>query len=61
MKTSILLHLKDRTLRFSELQRAMAVSQKVLTQQLKKLERGGLVQWFASQGSVVALMCYHTD
>jgi DNA-binding HxlR family transcriptional regulator len=43
-KTSILLHLKDRTMRFGELQRAVAVSQKVLTQQLKELERDGIVQ-----------------
>jgi DNA-binding HxlR family transcriptional regulator len=42
-KTSILLHLKDRTMRFGELQRAVAVSQKVLTQQLKELEHDGIV------------------
>lgn len=43
-KTTILLHLKDRTMRFNELQRAVAVSQKVLTQQLKELERDGIVR-----------------
>lgn len=42
-KTNILLHLKDRTMRFGELQRAVAVSQKVLTQQLKELEHDGIV------------------
>lgn len=42
-KTNILLHLKDRTMRFGELQRAVAVSQKVLTQQLKELELDGIV------------------
>ena len=42
-KTSILLHLNDRTLRFGELQRAVVVSQKVLAQQLKELERDGIV------------------
>ena len=43
-KTSILLHLRDRTLRFGELQRAVNISQKVLTQQLKELEKDGLVR-----------------
>ena len=43
-KTSILLHLKDRTLRFGELQRGVGISQKVLTQQLKELEHDGLVR-----------------
>lgn len=43
-KTTILLHLKDRTMRFNELQRAVAVSQKVLTQQLKELERDGIIR-----------------
>ena len=43
-KTSILLHLRDRTLRFGELQRSVGISQKVLTQQLKELERDGIVQ-----------------
>lgn len=43
-KTSILLHLRDRTLRFSELQRAVGISQKVLTQQLKELEQDGLLE-----------------
>ncbi|TGE23420.1 winged helix-turn-helix transcriptional regulator [Hymenobacter metallicola] len=43
-KTSILLHLKDRTMRFGELQRAVEVSQKVLTQQLKELEHDGIVR-----------------
>jgi DNA-binding HxlR family transcriptional regulator len=43
-KTTILLHLKDRTMRFGELQRAVAVSQKVLTQQLKELEQDGIIR-----------------
>ncbi|GGG61659.1 winged helix-turn-helix transcriptional regulator [Hymenobacter glacieicola] len=43
-KTSILLYLKDGTLRFGQLQRAVAVSQKVLTQQLKELEQDGIVR-----------------
>ena len=43
-KTSILLQLRDRTLRFGELQRLVGVSQKVLTQQLKELEHDGLVR-----------------
>jgi DNA-binding HxlR family transcriptional regulator len=43
-KTSILLHLRDRTMRFGELQRAVGVSQKVLTQQLKELEKDGIIQ-----------------
>ncbi|WP_216680470.1 winged helix-turn-helix transcriptional regulator [Hymenobacter siberiensis] len=42
-KTSILLHLRDRTMRFGELQRAVGVSQKVLTQQLKELEKDGII------------------
>lgn len=42
-KTSILLHLKDRTMRFGELQRGVGISQKVLSQQLKELEQDGLV------------------
>jgi len=43
-KTSILLYLKDGTMRFGELQRAVAVSQKVLTQQLKELEQDGIIR-----------------
>ncbi|MGI4863979.1 MAG: winged helix-turn-helix transcriptional regulator [Janthinobacterium lividum] len=43
-KTSILLNLRDRTMRFGELQRSVDVSQKVLTQQLKELERDGIVR-----------------
>ncbi|NRT21161.1 DNA-binding HxlR family transcriptional regulator [Hymenobacter sp. 9A] len=43
-KTSILLHLRDRTLRFGALQRSVNISQKVLTQQLKELEKDGLVR-----------------
>ena len=42
-KTTILLHLRDRTLRFGELKRVVAVSQKVLSQQLKELEKDGIV------------------
>ena len=43
-KTSILLHLRDQTLRFGALQRLVGCSQKVLTQQLKELEQDGIVQ-----------------
>ena len=43
-KTSILLHLRDQTLRFGRLQRLVGCSQKVLTQQLKELEHDGIVQ-----------------
>ena len=43
-KTSILLHLRDQTLRFGELQRRVGSSQKVLTQQLKELEKDGIVR-----------------
>ena len=43
-KTSILLHLRDQTLRFGSLQRLVGCSQKVLTQQLKELEHDGIVQ-----------------
>jgi DNA-binding HxlR family transcriptional regulator len=43
-KTSILMHLRDETMRFGELQRAVAVSHKVLSQQLKELENDGIVQ-----------------
>lgn len=43
-KTSILLHLRGQTLRFGALQRLVGCSQKVLTQQLKELERDGIVQ-----------------
>ena len=43
-KTSILLHLRDQTLRFGELQHRVGSSQKVLTQQLKELEKDGIVR-----------------
>jgi DNA-binding HxlR family transcriptional regulator len=43
-KTSILLHLRDQTLRFGALQRLVDCSQKVLTQQLKELEQDGIVR-----------------
>ena len=43
-KTSILLHLRGQTLRFGELQRQVGSSQKVLTQQLKELEKDGIVR-----------------
>ena len=43
-KTSILLHLRDQTLRFGALQRLVGCSQKVLTQQLKELEQDSIVQ-----------------
>jgi DNA-binding HxlR family transcriptional regulator len=43
-KTGILLLLRDRVMRFSELQRTVGASQKVLTHQLKELERDGIVQ-----------------
>ena len=43
-KTSILLHLRDRTLRFGALQRSVNSSWKMLTQQLKVLEKNGLVR-----------------
>lgn len=45
-KVVIIFHLFDRgTLRFSELERAIpAVSQKMLTQQLRDLERDGIVE-----------------
>lgn len=43
-KCLILWHLNDKVLRFSELQRMMpAVTQKMLTQQLRDLERDGLL------------------
>ncbi|MEM9336384.1 MAG: helix-turn-helix domain-containing protein [Patescibacteria group bacterium] len=43
-KPMILWHLHKSTLRFSELQKAIpAVSQKMLTQQLRELEQDGLV------------------
>lgn len=40
---SILLQLRDRTMRFGELQRSMDISQKMLTQQLKELEQNGII------------------
>jgi len=44
-KPEILWHLKDRCVRFNQLQRSIgAVSQKMLTQQLRELERDGLVK-----------------
>jgi DNA-binding HxlR family transcriptional regulator len=43
-KPSILMHLKDHTHRFGELQRAVGVSHKVLSQQLKELEEDGIVR-----------------
>lgn len=43
-KSLILWHLKSKTLRFSQLQRRLdKVTQKMLTQQLRDLERDGLV------------------
>ncbi len=43
-KGVILWHLCQKTLRFSQLKRRMnGVTQKMLTQQLRELERGGLV------------------
>lgn len=43
-KPLILWHLKNKTLRFSELKRTLApVTQKMLTQQLRELESDGLV------------------
>jgi len=43
-KPEILWHLKDETMRFNQLQRAIGgVSQKMLTQQLRELQRDGLV------------------
>lgn len=43
-KTLVLWHLRSKTLRFSQLQRRLArVTQKMLTQQLRDLERDGLV------------------
>jgi len=44
-KPEILWHLKDKSVRFNQLQRLIgAVSQKMLTQQLRELERDGLVK-----------------
>lgn len=43
-KSLILWHLREKTLRFSQLQRRLVpVTQKMLTQQLRDLERDGLV------------------
>ncbi|KGN02328.1 HxlR family transcriptional regulator [Clostridium novyi A str. 4570] len=43
-KTVILWHLRNRTLRFSQLKRRLnGITQKMLTQQLRELERDGLV------------------
>ncbi|MBW2187896.1 MAG: helix-turn-helix transcriptional regulator [Deltaproteobacteria bacterium] len=43
-KSLVLWHLREKTLRFSQLQRRLArVTQKMLTQQLRDLERDGLV------------------
>ncbi len=43
-KPVILWHLKDQTLRFSELHRLVnGVTQKMLTQQLKEMEKAGLI------------------
>ncbi|MCV6637068.1 helix-turn-helix domain-containing protein [Candidatus Albibeggiatoa sp. nov. NOAA] len=44
-KPEILWHLKDEKMRFNQLQKSIgAVSQKMLTQQLRELERDGLVK-----------------
>jgi DNA-binding HxlR family transcriptional regulator len=46
-KTLILWHLGEKTLRFSELKRALPrITQKMLTQQLRELEASGLVKRF---------------
>ena len=46
-KSLILWHLKESTLRFSELKRTLPkITQKMLTQQLRELERSGLVNRF---------------
>lgn len=43
-KTVILWHLRNRTLRFSELKKRLAsITQKMLTQQLRELEEDGLI------------------
>ena len=43
-KIPVLYNLRDETLRFSQIQKALpAVTQKMLTQQLRELERDGLV------------------
>lgn len=43
-KPEILWHLKDEMMRFNQLQRAIGgVSQKMLTQQLRELQRDGLI------------------
>lgn len=43
-KPEILWHLTDETMRFNQLQRAIGnVSQKMLTQQLRELQRDGLI------------------
>ncbi|MEK7992064.1 MAG: helix-turn-helix domain-containing protein [Thiotrichaceae bacterium] len=44
-KPEILWHLKDERMRFNQLQRSIGeISQKMLTQQLRELERDGLVK-----------------
>ncbi len=46
-KSLILWHLGENTLRFSDLRRTMpGITQKMLTQQLRELERDGLVRRF---------------
>lgn len=44
-KPEILWHLKDKSVRFNQLKKSMeSISQKMLTQQLRALERDGLVK-----------------